>query len=298
VVLGLAFFSTRRRDRRHLLLGAAAPAALLLALYLKNFALFRVFGTTSWSGANVIAVTTKQLPQDERESLVRDGKLSPFANISVFADPQYYADYFRDRARPDIAYYPGADELTRPTVNAANFNHWYFLVINEERRKDAWYYLTTHFPAYVDTVLHKSLPQVFYSTTHWHPADGQEIGPHYRHRMVLGGYEALYDQLVHAFPMERVGLYVFLPIFLLWGGARAWLLMRSGDGSSWATAMVLVFALLQILYVTLVSGLLTYGESARYRYLAESFIWLLVAYCLSRGLRWVVRRSSRLLSSA
>lgn len=290
VILALAFLATLRRLRRHVLLGAAAPTALLVGLYGKNLALFHVFGTTSWSGANLVTITTRQLPDEEREALVAAGKLSPLANISVYAGPERYSDYMRDKARPSFAHFPGSDDVRRPTTNAANYNHWYFLEVNEDRRKDSLYYLSTHFGDYIGTVLHKSLPQFFSSTTHWHPFDNREEGPHFRHRQVLGHYEALYDRVVHGFPLAPVGLYLLLPVFLLWAAVRAWSLIRSGDAQAWTTGMLFVFCILQILYVTTVSILMTYGESARYRFMVEAFVWLLAAVCVSHGVRWIGRR--------
>lgn len=292
-ICALALFATKRSTRRHVFVGASAPAILLLSLYLKNWLVFDFFGTTSWAGANAIAVTTNQLPPDERDMLVRAGKLSPFANINVFAGPEAYLSYFSARDRAAFTHYPGSDALKRPSVNADNFNHWVFLGVNEQRGKDAWRYVGTHFSDYVGTVLQKSLPQFFASTTHWHPLDKEEVSPHYRHRQVLGGYESLYDGLVHRLPVPGVGLYALLPLFLLWAGSRAWRLMRSGDASSWSTAMLLVFATMQIVYVAGASALFSYGESARYRFMVEAFIWLIVASCLSRITRAVAGRLER-----
>jgi hypothetical protein len=284
-ICALALFATKRSTRRHVFVGASAPAILLLSLYLKNWLVFDFFGTTSWTGASAIAVTTNQLPSDERDTLISAGKLSPFANINVFAGPAAYVPYFADRDRPAFTRFPGSDQLKRPSVGADNFNHWMFLSINEQRGKDAWYYLSTHFSEFVGTVLRKSLPQFFEPTTHWHTLDKEEVSPHDRHRLVLGGYESLYDGLVHGFPVKGVGLYSLLPLFLVWAGSRAWRLMRSGDAASWSTAMLIVFATLQIVYVTGVSALFSYGESARYRFMVEPLIWLVVASCFSSARR-------------
>jgi hypothetical protein len=296
-MVGLAVFATRRRGRRAVLWAAAAPAVLLLAVYLKNFALFRVFGTTSWGGANFEGVTTRQLPARERESLIAEGKLSPFANLSVFSEPDKYVRFFQGFDRSSYTHYPGSDELTRPTAKAANFNHWYFLEINQRRRADAAYYLQTHPGDYIDTVLYRTLPQFFFPTTHWHPNDKGDDSPHARHRQLLGWYENLYDEWVHGFPFKPVGLYVFLPLFLAWSIVRTWRLLRSQESSAWARGMLLAFCTLQILYVTVISVLFTYGESARYRYMVEAFIWLVVSACLSSLARSVTRGLSTLRGS-
>src|SRR5262249_53950496 len=159
--------------------GAAAPAVLLLSIYLKNWMVFGFFGTTSWAGADLVAVTTNQLPPNERDMLVRTGKLSPYANISVFAGPEAYLSYISDHDRPAFAPFPGTDDLKRPTVDAENFNHWMFLAINGRRAEDSRYYIRTHFSDYAGTVLYQSLPQFFAPTTHWYAQDTEESSPHY-----------------------------------------------------------------------------------------------------------------------
>ncbi len=57
--------------------------------------------------------------------------------------------------------------------------------------------------------------------------------------------------------------------------------------------MLLVFATMQIVYVAGASALFSYGESARYRFMVEAFIWLIVASCLSRITRAVAGRLER-----
>jgi hypothetical protein len=285
LMVALALVAAKPGSRRRVVMASAAPVALLLALYVKNWALFDVFGTSSGMGANVAQATTRQLPEEERDALVRSGALSPFARISVFSGPDAYVDYFRGREKPPFADYPGSEQLERPTVHAANFNHWFYLVVNRRRQEDARYYLKAYPGAYWNTVLFKNLPQFFSSTTHWHPSDPKEGSAHYRHRQVLGAYEAFYDRLVHGHPAP-VGIYALLPLVLLASLLGLW---RSRDWRSPA-AMIIVFSIFQIVYVVVVSVLFTYNELARYRFMVEPFIWLLVAMNVSSLARWAQRR--------
>jgi hypothetical protein len=52
--------------------------------------------------------------------------------------------------------------------------------------------------------------------------------------------------------------------------------MRSGANHERATGALWYFCLLQIGYLVPVIALLTWGENARYRYIIEPFIWLIV----------------------
>jgi len=262
--------------RRRVALAALTPAALLLALYLKNYAVFGVFGATSWGGANLVAVTTRNLPPNVRHSWVRKEKVSPFVEISVFAGPAAYSSFFESPESGTWPAIPLLDALDRPSLGSDNFNHWWFLDINKQRREDSIYYLKNRPLDYLNTVLNLSLVELFSPTTQWHPDDKGVTTPHLDHRRVLGGYERIYNQIVHGWP-SPVGLYSSLPIFCAWAVVFAWRRWKASEPEARAQALLLCFCLLHMAYVLCVSCLFTAGECARYRYLIEAFIWLIVA---------------------
>jgi hypothetical protein len=286
---GVALLFAGRGRRRSVLLGAALPLVLLTSLYAKNYALFGVFGATSWGGANVTLSTTHRMPAELKREWIADGKLSPFAGISVFAGPREYLPLLP----PDLHFpWPGSNELTRPSVGAANYNHGLFLQVNQQRAKDAAYFIR-HAPLeYVQNVFAKNLPALFGSTTHWHKLDKSPGSPHYEHRQVLGGYERLYDRLIHSWPLRPVGLYLFLPLFCYWGGVRIVRGLRSSSEAERHRAVLLGFCLLQIAFVVSASSAFSSVESARYRYAVEPFIWAVVAVGLRDLGHWLRERAA------
>jgi hypothetical protein len=266
-----------RRAFRALASGAAVPALLLCGLYGKNYELFGVFGATSWGASNMTLATTQQMRPSERERWIREGKLSRFAAINVYAPPSAYLPLLPQRS----AYpWPGSNELVRPSIGEGNYNHGLFLEVNEARRKDVAYYLATRPMDYLQRALTKNLPGLFYPTTHWHPGDKRPDSPHAQHRQLLGGYERWYDRVVHSWPLPGVGLYVFLPPFLVWATVSVWARLRANDASVRASGALLGFCLLQILFVVSASSLFTAWETARYRYAIEPCIWVVVAVAL------------------
>lgn len=282
LMIGAACLGVRRKLRRRVLLSALAPVCLLLALYLKNLALFGVFGATSWGGANLIAVTTARMSDAERREWVARGKLSPFALISVFAPPSAYT---RLLGPPESSEWPNLSQLQRPSSGAGNFNHWYYLVVNPVRRADARAYLRERPGEYLRTVLTASLVQVFEPSTKWHPYDDEPSSPHFAHRQVLGSYEAVYNRVVHGFPWAPVGLYAFLPVALVY---NAWFAVRRVArrvSRRDVRGFVLLFCCFQIVYVVAVSSLFTLGECSRYRYLVEPLIWLVFAVVAAHAAR-------------
>jgi hypothetical protein len=285
--------------RRRVLLGALVPSCLIFSLYLKNFLVFGVFGATSWGGANLTLATTHRMANPLRARWIREGKLSPFAAVNVFAGPDQYLRFFpRDVHFP----WPGSNELSRPTVNAPNYNHGLFLEVNRRRREDSSYFIEARPGDYVGTVLGRNLPGIFGSSTRWHPSDHSPMGPHYQHRQVLGGYEQLYDLLVHRFPIPGVGLYVFLIPFCAWAAWSSWRSVRHRrtlDAIRRSQATLLGFSLLQVCFVVSASCLFTSQEASRYRYGVEPFIWALVAAGIAAArARLAVRRARRAVPSA
>ena len=171
----------RRAEGRHYMFTRWQDAALLLSgLYAKNYALFGVFGATSWGGANVTLATTHRMPAQLKREWIAEGHVSPFAGISVFAGPQEYLRFLP----ADLHFpWPGSNELTRPSVGAPNYNHGLFLQVNRQRAQDAAYFIRNAPLQYVRNVFAKNLPALFGSTTHWHARDklARQPQPHRHH---------------------------------------------------------------------------------------------------------------------
>jgi 4-amino-4-deoxy-L-arabinose transferase-like glycosyltransferase len=279
-MVGLGVWLVPGRERRRVLAAASGPALALLALYAKNWLVFGFFGASSAAVANLNLVTVAQLKPEVRAAWVAEHKLSPLANISVFAGPSAYLSLFPS---PNDSRFPEQlSRLERPTVHAPNFNHWFYLALREQRRSDSLHYLAARPLEYVETVL-SNLRALFGPSTIWHPGDASPDAPDAQHRRVLGGYERLYNAVLHGFPLRPVGLYLFLPLpcLIAFRRARALARARSGDGVPAAAGLVYLL-LFEAAYVVLTSSAFSARESSRYRYAAEPMIWLLVAFCFAR----------------
>ena len=286
-MVGLGVLFTKRRARRGMLAAACGPAALLLALYVKNFALFGAFDAFTFGPVSNNLVTTWHLPVEVRDAWIAEGKLSPFAAVNVYAGPREYLPFFETSESRDWP--PQLNLLERPSVKAVNYNHWFFLKVNQRRRADAWYYVRARPLDYAANVL-GGLRDMFTPSTEWHPLDKTDESPHYLHRQVLGRYEALYNRVVHGFPVAPIGLYAFLPLTMAWTFWRARSLMRAGDADATSRGALLYLFLFQIVFVVAASSLFTFRESARYRYQIEWMIWLMTALCVVSLWRRILSR--------
>jgi hypothetical protein len=288
LLFALAF--SERDGRRRLLVASALPAACIFALYMKNRIAFGVFGASTSGAATLTTVTVRRLPEQLRNDWIREGKLSPYAAVDVFAATREYAPFFATAENAEWP--PMMNALDRPTVGAPNYNHWWYLEINPGRRHDSVYCLRTRPLAYASDVL-ENARRFFERSTEWHPLDKTDKSPHRQHRQVLGTYEEFYNTIVHGFPVPRVGLYAFLPFACAWALIRARSLVRRGNQESVALGAVLFCAILQIAFVIVTSILFTFGEVSRYRYEVESLIWVVMAIAardLVAGVRRVVAR--------
>jgi hypothetical protein len=273
-MVGLAVWFTGRHARRRVLGAACAPAVLLLALYLKNFALFGAFDSFTFGPVSHNLATTWHLPVDVREAWIREGKLSPFAAVSVYAGPREYLPFFTTSESKDWP--PQLSLLDRPSVQAVNYNHWFFLEVNQRRRADAMYYVRARPFEYGAYVL-EAFRDMFTPSTEWHPLDKTDGSPHAQHRQALGRYEALYNRVAHGLPVAPIGVYAFLPLVVAWTCRRTWSLMKAGEADATARGALLFFCLFQVAFVVAASSLFTFRESARYRYQIEAMIWLMTA---------------------
>ena len=277
VVTGLVASFVARESRRTVVTAALAPALLLATLYAKNLWLFGEFAASTFGPASLTLVTVAHLPPDVREAWVRQGKLSPFAQTSVYAPPREYARYFAD---PEHERWP--PQLTRlehREVRAANFNHWWLLEVHRARRADVMYYLRDRPREYLRNVA-IGLRDMLGPSTAWHPREGP-ASPHYQHQQVLGGYEAWFNRLFHTVPVAPIGFYTFLPVILVWAIGRGWRLVRTDDPAGRASGALLLFCAFQIVYIVAASTMLTFLESARYRFQVEWAIWLITAACVA-----------------
>jgi hypothetical protein len=263
--------------RRRVLAASAFPAAFLLALYVKNSIVFGTFGAGTFGVANLTTVTVRRMPAEERDAWIREGKLSPYAQVDVFQGPREYAQFF---PTTENTRWPSMMNLIdRPTVWAPNYNHWFFLEVNPKRRDDAVAYLKTHPGEYASTVL-ESLERFFQPSTEWHPLDKTNKTPHLQHRQVLGAYERFYNTVVHGLPAP-VGLYALLPFVCAWGVLRTRSLLRTRTPETHAQGALLLNCLFQIAFVLASCILFTFGDMPRYRYEIESLVWLVAALAVA-----------------
>jgi hypothetical protein len=288
-MLVLALAASPAARRLEVLRGALGPVLLVVAVYLKNLALFGFFGVASQTSF-LYHVTVRRMPAAERAAWVEAGRLSPLAVLDIYGSPRQYAPYFV-APPPDLP--PALSDFERRSSGRPNFNHWFMLDASRLHRSDALAFVKARPHAYARTVT-RSLAQFFEPTTRWHPHDRTPRSPHHAHRALLGGWEQTFNALLHRFPVRGPGLYLLLPLPLWFALRKLGILLQTHAQKDPARTAVLAFAVFQVLAVALLSSLLSFTESSRYRFPVEALIWFLTALWLKEIVPSMAKRLAAL----
>ena len=137
---GVAAILLRRVGLRRAAI-CVAPAVLLIgAVMMKNWIVFDHATMSSWQGTNLARITTNQLSEHERRSLVAAGKLSRSA-----LEPSWSVHWDDPSVpHPKVAVGPAVkvavlDAPRKPTGGEANYNHrWYLARYDSDLADATW----------------------------------------------------------------------------------------------------------------------------------------------------------------
>ncbi len=278
---GLILLVAAPEKFRRLVPVSMAFLVLMLALYAKNLLVFGVFTTSSWLGMNLSRMTTFQLPQEEREALVRDGKLSLFALTVRFPAPS------PDGSPPTGV--PALDEVFKQQwPPSLNYNNIAYIHLSKTEFHDAMWVLR-HRPAAYARGLAIAAEEYF------QPA--ADLGDGFRvQKKGLDGWISLYDLALVTVRTQlgfvkgniaeaRVGfstsivLFVSLTLLSLWAAVRAARIVLLGPRTP--EEVTLLFVAITVLYVGLTGIALNCGENNRLRFVADPFYVVLGCIALT-----------------
>jgi hypothetical protein len=275
-VLVLAFLYQTRPSLSWKVVASAAllPLVLVLSVYVKNQVLFGFFGASSRSGFTLSLVTLHRLHHETRQELVRQNKIHPVSAISPYAGADAFAAYLPIGPPSGI---PVLDRVFRAGGQAANFNHEVLIRAASYHRRAGLAYLRDHPREYLRTVSN-GFVDYLRPSTRWHPHD-PERSPHKPHRAILEPWENAYNTVMHRYPFDPFGLYLFLIPLMLYGtGVALHNLWRRGLAGGGEAEKLILFLAFNAAFVPAVSCLVTIGELERYRFIVEIFIWIVAMW--------------------
>ncbi len=133
----LLVLAYRRHEWRRIVLAGLVPLAAVSFLYFKNLVLFDTFAGSTWMGMSLSKMTTFRLPEEERESLVRNGTLSGLARVKPFSQIHAYKPLVPAPEPTGIAVLDQEKKAgAHPNMNT-NFNNLIFVGISRQYLKDS-----------------------------------------------------------------------------------------------------------------------------------------------------------------
>ncbi len=269
--------------RRHVLLAAVLPLALVLALYAKNAVITGHFATSTWMGMSLSKLTTLAIDRDERERMVEDGKLSRLAlNDFPFDTPEAYDHYFEKVEPTGIAVL----DQKRKSTGHVNYNHLAYASVSQQALEDAIVSVRTHPQTYLQSMGRAWLMFLRPASDYPFLQDNRgAIEPWSRAFAIgLAGQPSYPENPDFDLRLDEIGLLIAAG-YALAVGFGLWLLLRCAWRRRVSTAdATLIFLWLNIMYVSVIGNAFEVGENQRFRFAINPFIATMLAVMAQRAL--------------
>lgn len=261
------------KHRKTVLVAGVIPLILLVAWYGKNAYHFDQFTASTIMGKNLWVLTVGNMPWEQRQRWVEEGKLSELSLIARFNTTTYYPDEY-----VNVEGFEGIPGLRQKQKSNGphNFNHLAHVGISKEYLEDAVYGLTHDPKTYI---LSTGVAWLVYLK----PQYG--LSPH--NEEILAPLTSLYDNAVYwQFPFdlrERSSLartannpgyalfFLVFPLLVVYGAVIGWRGRWRGRPLSHAARWTLAYMVFCIVYVAGIGNAFDMSDTNRYRFLTEPF---------------------------
>ena len=268
----------RRQSARHALAGSVLAIALVAGLIAKNWIMYDVPSTTSWSGIMFARAAVTSLPLSERRRLVAEGKLH---RVSLVTPLSQLSDYEAVGIAPDApsgiplldnrgdAYFPR--NLENRTFIRISRLYW---------QDDLW--IVEHRPSAYLRGVGRGIKDFFAPATIAWEGTGN-TGQ-------IDGYRRWFERVVFGrFGSGRDGVFlVALYAFALVSGI--WLTIRRLRPGADAAMVLVAFSTLALVYLAVVGNLAEVGENYRFRLVVQPLLLVVAAAGVRELVDWSRRR--------
>lgn len=293
VVLVTAVIWCFRTEWKKICIAALIPFLLIVGWYGKNAFLLGTFGASSWMGMGMYKAALFLSDDSEIERLVQNGIIAPNISPDAFSTDITKLDLL-ERESSSI---PFVDNHHKSNGHV-NYNHGKYLEFSEDRMNDVKSILRHEPRIYIKSVIAGGI--IFFApASNYLSSNLQEVSPNYE---AIQWIAKPYEWLVYGQPLsfvsndmlggfaDRLGIaptqlwrllspgiliFAMYMLSLVYGGM---IICRKKlrEKMSNAEYAVVLFLLLNILYVTAVGMLFEVGENQRFRFMIEPFCWILV----------------------
>ncbi|MEZ7892513.1 MAG: hypothetical protein QMC67_12270 [Candidatus Wallbacteria bacterium] len=296
VILFIVLFKKNNISKKQILAGAAIPFVIVFSFYFKNYILFDRFTLSTWCGMNFAQIVIYGLAPEERKFLIETGCVSPAFEQVPFELSHDQIDYSKFKKT-------GAAAADEPAYNSGvtNFNNTAFIKISENYMNDSLK-AVRYFPhAYVNGVFKAFCFYFLPAEEHFFHFDNFkkiEFIDRFWQRFICGRIEIKnWSQLYfnEYYFSNTAKIILNTPIFLL----SACLLIiicsiitgfnkKKYDSGNEDIALknknMILFLLLNIIYVTLAGNLMECGENNRFRFMIDPYYIVLAGIYIDKAL--------------
>lgn len=299
-VLLLLFY--QRQHWRRVVYSLCIPLLAVLLLYAKNNYVFGNFATSTWLGMSLSRMTTFRLSEDERKSLVCQGRISKLSLVPSYYPFRSPKDYPTNLPRIQETNIAALDQEVKST-GGINTNNLSYIHISKQYMNDAIYVLMSHPMAYLRGLL-RAYFFYFLPASDCHTL--QDNSKHIRY--IERFYDIVfYGRLLHHSRPELEGFYregnysalflnmgLFMVIglpFLVFVGLRLTKNALSKGSIDLPFVLTTLFLCTNVIYVTLIGNSIEYGENNRFRFTIDPFFIIILGLFLTHGLKKIKQKT-------
>ncbi|RLE26903.1 MAG: hypothetical protein DRJ65_04445 [Acidobacteria bacterium] len=258
VSLGILLTIRRRLGGWRTVALLVAPLFLVAGWYAKNQVVFGFFGSSSWLGLSLAKTATARLEPEDREALVAEGVISPWALVKPFSPLEWY------EAAAKVQFEDSPIKVLGQRLKKSghtNFNHLGFVDISAGCRTDAFAVIVNRPSVYLNSVA--TAVRRFFSSAVAYPP--------FLDNLVVMAPVYRFGEMTWSRPAAVAVAFVGALLISIYGALGAF---RQGQR---AEAVVRLWVIWTLLWVLVVGSLVEVGENHRFRFLVTPLVWLTLA---------------------
>ncbi len=258
VSLGILLAIRPRLSVRWVVTVFVVPLVVVAGWYAKNQVVFGFFGPSSWLGLSLAKTATARLGPEDREALVAEGVLSPWAQVKPFSSLELY------EAAAAIQFEDSKVEALGQRLKASghpNFNHRGFVDISAGCRTDAFAVILNRPSVYLNSVV-TAIRRFFSSAVAYPP---------FLDNLVVMAPVYRFGEMTWSRPAAVAAAFWGALLISIFGAFGAFRQGRRGEG------VVRLWVVWTLLWVLVVGSLVEVGENHRFRFLVTPLVWLTLA---------------------
>jgi hypothetical protein len=217
-------------------------------------------------------MSTNQLPEDFRIQLIKEEKLSKFALVGIYTSVYDLKNLTKINDT-------GIDLLDQEikSTGTTNYHNLIYLKISKYYKDDAIYSIINYPKFYLKYVKQNS-KRYFQSPDMIDPIPSccNEIKILKEKTNII-----YYGQFKNA--SKSIALIILFPLLLIYGVFFVYLFWDKDKSKS----SVILFLMISIIYVFIISIFLSYGDQSRYRFMTDSFYFILFGMILQKIIDYI-----------